>query len=136
VNRDLIESRFVDIRGSVDRLEETRDLSRSEFLADQDTIDIACYRLLIAIEAAIQICFHISAQRLHKTPDSYGECFALLGEAGIVDSPLAERLQLMARFRNMLVHVYWEVDYDRVYEILREHLTDLHAFVQAIGETL
>jgi len=89
VNRDLIQSRFSGIRGSVNRLEELRGLSRAEFLADQDTIDIACYRLLIAIEAAIQICFHVGAQRLHKTPESYGECFALLGEAGIVDPALA-----------------------------------------------
>jgi len=42
----------------------------------------------------------------------------------------------MARSRNKLLHVYWEVDYDRLYEVLREHLTDLPAFVQAIGETL
>jgi uncharacterized protein YutE (UPF0331/DUF86 family) len=42
----------------------------------------------------------------------------------------------MARFRNMRLRVYWEVDYDRVYEVLREHLTHLPAFVQAVGETL
>ena len=38
--------------------------------------------------------------------------------------------------RNMLVHVYWQVDYDRVYEILRTHLDNLRACARAIGALL
>ena len=106
LNRDLIQNRFQDIRQSLERLERIKVLSRDAFLADQDVLDLACYRLLIAIEAALQICFHISAQRLHQVPEEYAECFAILGEAGIVSSGLSEDLQKMARFRNMLVHVY------------------------------
>jgi hypothetical protein len=41
----------------------------------------------------------------------------------------------MARFRNMLVHVYWEIDYNRVYDILSD-LDDLRAFRRAIGALL
>jgi uncharacterized protein YutE (UPF0331/DUF86 family) len=44
--------------------------------------------------------------------------------------------QQMARFRNLLVHVYWKIDYDRVYHTINEHLDDLRTFVQAIGELL
>ena len=111
-------------------------MPREEFLADQDLLDLASYRLLVAIEAALQICFHVSAQRVHRVPEEYAECFSILGEAGILESGLARDLQQMARFRNMLVHVYWEVDYRRVYDILQEHLDDLRRFVQAIGEIL
>lgn len=53
---------------SLERLEGIRKLPKGAFLADQDILDLACYRLLVAIEAAIQICFHISAQRLHRVP--------------------------------------------------------------------
>ena len=42
----------------------------------------------------------------------------------------------MARFRNMLVHIYWDVDDERVYTILHENLDDLRAFVRAIGVLL
>ena len=62
--------------------------------------------------------------------------FAILGEAGILPQDLSQNLQQMARFRNMLVHVYWKVDYDRVYQILQRHLDDLRAFVRVIGELL
>jgi len=40
----------------------------------------------------------------------------------------------VARFRNLIVHLYWEVDNRRVYEIIRTDLNDLDAFrAQLIG---
>lgn len=38
----------------------------------------------------------------------------------------------MARFRNLLVHLYGQVDDGRVYEIIHENLGDLDAFRNAI----
>ena len=136
LNRDLIQRRFHDIVRSLERLERIKGLPKEAFLADQDALDLACYRLLVAIEAAIQICFHITAQRLHRVPEEYAECFAILGEAGIIPEELSRNLQKMARFRNVLVHLYWTVDYERLYHILHENLDDLRKFVRAIGELL
>lgn len=136
LNMDLIQDRFQDIQQSLERLEQIRALPQDVFVADQDILDVTCYRLLVAIEAALQICFHISARRLKHVPEEYAECFAILGEAGILPQDLGKNLQRMARFRNMLVHVYWKVDYDQVYHILQDHLGDLRAFIRAIGELL
>ncbi len=136
LNTDLIMQRFADIRASLARLDAMAEMDRDAFLADQDALDIASYRLLIAIESAIQLCFHVSAHALHRPPTAYAECFAILGEAGILPVELTQRLQQMARFRNMLVHVYWDVDYGRVYTILQENLDDLRAFVRAVGALL
>jgi len=136
LNGDLIGDRFQDIHQSLERLERIRALPREAFWVDQDVRDVACYRLLVAIEAALQICFHVSAQRLHRVPEAYAECFAMLSEAGILSTDLSASLQRMARFRNMLVHVYWDVDYEQVYGILQEHLGDLRVFVRAIGGLL
>ncbi len=136
LNHDLIQARFGDIQKSLERLHEIRELPRVRFLADQDILDVTCYRLLVAIEAALQICFHVSARRLQRVPETYAECFALLGEAGIVPEDLSQDLQRMTRFRNMLVHVYWEVDYGLLYDALQEHLDDLEAFVRAISDLL
>ena len=69
-------------------------------------------------------------------PEEYAECFAILGEAGIIPEELSLNLQKMARFRNVLVHLYWTVDYERLYHILHENLDDLRKFVHAIGELL
>lgn len=95
--------------------------------------DIACYRRFIAIEAALGLCYHVAARQLQKVPEEYAECFRLLHEAGIIPAALSERLQRMARFRNLLVHMYWKVDYNRVYDVLQEDLGDLRAFCVALA---
>jgi uncharacterized protein YutE (UPF0331/DUF86 family) len=56
----------------------------------------------------------------------------LLVENDLIELELGRRLQRMARFRSMLVHVYWKVDYEQVYRILQENLSDLRAFCAVI----
>ena len=118
------------------RLEALAARSLPEFLADRDSQDIACYRLLIAIEAALALCYHVSSRRLRTAPESYADCFAVLGGAGIVAPDLAERLQRMAKFRNLLVHVYRNIDHRQVHRTMQEDLGDLRAFAAAIAALL
>jgi uncharacterized protein YutE (UPF0331/DUF86 family) len=40
------------------------------------------------MEAALQICFHISARELNRVPEHYAECFAILGEGDILPQTL------------------------------------------------
>jgi uncharacterized protein YutE (UPF0331/DUF86 family) len=94
LNYDLIRARFGDIQRSLERLEAIRALPLEAFLDDQDVRDIAHYRLLMAIEAALQICYHICARRLHRGPDEYAACFALLGDADLIPADLSQNLQL------------------------------------------
>ena len=93
LNPDLVRTRSAEIEASVQRLEALAGLSIADFLADRDAQDIASYRLLVAIEAALALCFHVSSRRLRTTPDDYAGCFALLGEAGVLAPDLTERLQ-------------------------------------------
>ena len=132
LNPDLVRARCNEIEESVQRLEALAARPLPDFLADQDARDVACYRLLVAIEAALALCYHVSARRLRKTPEDYAGCFAVLGEAGVLAPDLAERLQRMARFRNLLVHVYWTVDHEQVHATIRRDLGDLRAFAAAI----
>ncbi|RJR14947.1 MAG: DUF86 domain-containing protein [Nitrospiraceae bacterium] len=128
LNPELVRTRCQEIEESLERLEQISNKSREEFLSDRDQQDIASYRLLTAIEAALNLCYHITAKRLKKVPEEYAECFAILSEAGIVPAYLSERLQKTARFRNLLVHMYWKVDYSIVYDIIRNNLQDLRQF--------
>jgi len=132
LNPELVRTRCSEIEESVSRLERLRDLPRERFLADQDALDIACYRLLIAIEAALALCYHVSAKRLRRVPEEYAECFGMLRDAGILPAELAGRLQQIARFRNLLVHMYWKIDYDQVFDVLQHNLEDLRAFSAAV----
>jgi uncharacterized protein YutE (UPF0331/DUF86 family) len=41
-----------------------------------------------------------------------------------------------APFRNRLVHIYWEVDDEMVYEILNQDINDIRIFLKAYLEFL
>ncbi len=136
LNPDLIRMRCAEIEESVQRLEPIARMEIDAFLVDQDLIDIACYRLLIAIEASLALCYHVSARRLRKAPEDYAACFGGLGDAELLAPDLVKRLQQMARFRNLLVHVYWKIDYRQVHAMLGSSLTDLRSFSAAIVSML
>jgi uncharacterized protein YutE (UPF0331/DUF86 family) len=132
LNEELVRTRCQEIEESLERLERIKGKSKEEFLKDQDLKDIACYRLLVAMEAALGLCYHISAKHLKKVPEEYAECFAILAGVRIIPADLSEKLQKMARFRNLLVHMYWKVDYNTLYEMIQNNLNDLRHFSKAI----
>jgi uncharacterized protein YutE (UPF0331/DUF86 family) len=136
LNRDLLLQRIQEIRGALASLRVEAARPRDEFVADGQAVDATKYRLLVAIEAAVSICMHVSSRVTARTPESYAECFNQLHDAAILSSELAERLGRMARFRNRLVHLYWRIDNERLWAILRENLDDLEASLVAIGRLI
>ena len=58
--------------------------------------------------------------------------FAVMG--GVRQPDLATRLMAMARFRNVLVDLYAQVDEERVLRILREEMGDLDDFVAKLRD--
>ncbi len=136
LNPELIRTRCQEIQESITRLNDIKRKTKEEFLNDRDTQDIASYRLLVAIEAALNLCYHVAAKQLKKVPEEYAECFAILSDAGIIPVDLSERLQKTARFRNLLVHMYWKIDYAIVYEIIQNDLQDINNFSKVVARLL
>ncbi len=131
---EKVYSKFKDITESMERLRAFKDMALEDFLSDRDKQDIASFRLIVATEAAIDLCLHISAKKLGKVAEEYAACFTLLADQGLIDQALASRLGRMARFRNLLVHQYWEIDYARLYEIITgPDMDDLEAFVRQVA---
>ena len=61
---------------------------------------------------------------------------AILEELDVISSDLAKRLKRMARFRNLIVHLYWQVDDAKVYEIIKKDLGDLEEYQRQIAKRL
>jgi len=60
--------------------------------------------------------------------------FKVLKEERIIGKDLATKLEDMARFRNLLVHRYGEVDNRRVLEIIKHNLKEIEEFEKEIEE--
>jgi len=75
---------------------------------------------------------HLGADAGLPQPVSYQDAFRRLGDAGVVEMDLADRLTGWAGFRNVLAHFYASVDYSRVYDALSE-VGDLEKFAALVS---
>ena len=114
------------------RLERYAARSLSDYLTDEEGVLASKYLLVTAIEDTLAVANHIVASEGYRSPADYADAFRVLTERGVVNRDLGVRLEAMARFRNLLVHVYAEVDDERVHRYLGEDLADLDAFVAAV----
>jgi len=55
-----------------------------------------------------------------------------LGEIGIINKELSEKLAQMAGYRNRLVHLYNLISDEELYNIITSDLKDIEDFVSAI----
>ncbi|CCC57949.1 type VII toxin-antitoxin system HepT family RNase toxin [Caloramator australicus] len=117
-------------------LELLKDISKKEkdeYLKDEILRGAAERYLQLAIETCINIGARIvlleQFKRDFKSPETYSEIFEILSKIGFLDESFAKNLKNMAKFRNKLVHMYWEIDDEFVFYILQTNLSDIQKFL-------
>lgn len=123
---------FGEIDESLQKLEGFSKLSKNEFMSQGEKIDATKYNFIVAIEAMIDICNRIISMKKLGSPQDYSQVIKIMNQKGLFEAALSERLIEMVKFRNMLVHLYWKIEDDRVYEYLKKNLDDFEAFRVAI----
>lgn len=109
-----------------------RGKSPEEVAADPYAVE----RLLeLVVQVAVDILSHLLAER-GLTPDSYRATFELAGEHGLVEEELARRLSRAAGLRNVLVHLYDDIDYEIVAASIDEGLEDFGDLLVKLKEHL
>ncbi len=121
---------------AIQRLKELRAIPQAGFLADPHKVASAKYHFVVGIEAAIDLGNHLISKNSLGTPEDYGDVFRLLGKAGVLPAEFADQLVTMARFRNRLVHIYWEVDDAELHRLLTDGVEDLERFVLLLRQAL
>ncbi|MCU0614165.1 MAG: DUF86 domain-containing protein [Desulfobacterales bacterium] len=120
------------LQNALGRLESLQKLSQKEFMKDPDKIGSCKYQFIVAIESCIDMCNHIIARNGYRVPEDYGDTFKVIAEAGVIDETFAIELRNMAKFRNRLVHLYWEINDVQVYDILQTRLKDFKKLIKAL----
>ena len=127
---------FTEMDESIRKLISLSKLSENEFLSHYEKIDTSKYNFVVAIEAIIDICNRIISKRKLGFPQDYSDVIKLMSQQGVLEKDLVGRLLEMVKFRNMLVHLYWKIENDRLYRYLKENLGDFEAFKEAIRKYL
>ena len=122
VDRNLLLRKIDDLDIYQRQLSEFTTMSLEDYRRDWKSQRIVERTLQIMIESCADIANHVISDDGLRAPKSYADCFFVLQEHGVVSESLGSRLVQMAKFRNVVVHQYDEVDAEIVVSILRTHL--------------
>ena len=132
-NSDKVRKITSEILTALERLEDLQKLTKAEFIADPHKIGSAKYNLIVAIEGAVDLCNHVISKNGFRTPEDYTDTFMVMKEKGAFDEEFTRSLIQMVRFRNRLVHIYWDVDDAELYRIIQTNLQDIRRFLKEYG---
>jgi uncharacterized protein YutE (UPF0331/DUF86 family) len=134
VNKEKLDQMLSNLRQYIGALRGLAEVPRETFLSNSDKIGNAKYHFVIAIECCIDIANHIISSENYRFPNDNADSFVVLVEHGVLGEDFQDNLRAMAGFRNRLVHLYWDVDDSKVFEYLRDSVSDLERFAQAIAQ--
>ncbi len=131
LNIKLIEDRLGLINQCLFKLKKLSTLPKDNFL-NSEAPAIAESYLRRSLEAIFDTGRHIIAKTAQKPVVEYKEIPVKLAELGIIPVEFANRLRLMAGYRNRLVHFYHEVTEEESYRIIQENLGDIEEFLRLV----
>lgn len=114
--------------------EKYQGFSKEELREDRDKRNMVLHAMLVSIQSSIDIAAYIIAQKGFEKPSTYRETFEILGREKIIKRELADELSDLAGFRNVLVHIYWGLNLDEVYDVLQNDFGTLREFIKNVKE--
>jgi uncharacterized protein YutE (UPF0331/DUF86 family) len=81
-----------------------------------------------AIEGCTDIASHVVSVYQLGHPEESRDVFRFLVEAGYLDLHFGEAMMSMVAFRNRLVHLYWRIDVELLYQYLQQDVSLLQKF--------
>lgn len=131
VDVDSVEGRLQRLEEIIERLDEVRREGQEAYLADFRQRAATERWLQLAIQICIDLGTQLVSEQSARPPSDYADVFAILGEKGIIPDELALRLGNAARKRNLIVHLYMEID-DRAVFASLAYLDDLREFATTV----
>jgi uncharacterized protein YutE (UPF0331/DUF86 family) len=131
-----IAARLGIIANCVNALKALQNLTYDEFVSDHIVRSAVERNFQVAVQAALDIASMILADSNVDIPQAYADLFPALAEIGVIPGDFSEKLVYMAKFRNVLVHMYLDVAPKRLYAYLQDNLDDLEQYTRYIGDYL
>ncbi len=136
IDKHLIERK---LRKIEDLLRELRVIKIESFDEFKENIVVKRFverNIELAIEQMVDICKHFISGLDLKEPETYSECFDILGKGKIIPEEMVNTFKSMVRFRNILIHAYDGIDDSITYGVYSKHLQDFRTFINTIREYL
>jgi uncharacterized protein YutE (UPF0331/DUF86 family) len=136
IDLNKIKQKIMFMQGNIDKLRKLQNISKDIFIEDFRNVDSAKYLLQVTIEAMLDISNHIIARNRWGKPETNKESFEILASKDIIEKKYIDTYFSMAKFRNRIVHMYFDVNDEMIYDITQNNLEDFEAFIKAIVRNL
>ncbi|MDZ4240137.1 MAG: DUF86 domain-containing protein [Hydrogenophaga sp.] len=103
-----------------------------DFATDFTRQDAAVLNIQRACEACLDMGQHLIRRDRLGLPQSARDAFALLAQAGWIDTALQDTMQRMVGFRNLAVHDDQKLLFPILLSVVTVHLNDFLRFTTAI----
>ncbi len=136
VDEALILRKLSEIEEYLEQIREYSDITVKEYCNGWKTQRIIERTLQMLIETCVDIAGHIISDKGYRIPKSYADTFKVLHEKNILKQDLFDKMEKMAKFRNIIVHHYDKVDAEIVVGILKKNLNDFVDYKNAVIKLL
>lgn len=118
----------------VDFLSSKRNVSREELEGNYELRSAIERNFQLAIESTLDMGEILISVEGFEKPEDYKGVILILGKHDILPKDFAEEFALAAGFRNVLVHMYEEVDMGILHDFLHNKLDDFDTFAKFMVE--
>lgn len=132
VDREIVRTKIARIEHHVRRLREKQSVPLEAFRANEDIQDIVLRNLQNGIQGCLDLASHLVGDEGWKVPSTQAGLFQTLSDHKVITQDEADRMKAMVGFRNLIVHEYAEVNFEKVYDILIHHLDDFTHFCRQV----
>ena len=132
VDKLLIGRKLAQTETYLSQIREFSKVSVSDYKKNWKTQRVVERTLQILIELCIDIANHLISDRGMRLPTGYADTFMVLMENRVISKGLFKKMEKMARFRNVVVHQYENIEPTIVISILRNDLSDFDKYKKAV----
>ncbi len=136
VDEDYVRARLGRLREYVRLLQDLRPIDHTKFRGDPKLYGLAQWYLQQAVELLLGTGAYLVMALALPKPEAYHDILDSIAGHGIIDRPLAYRLEQLANLRNLLAFDREQTDIDEVYGHLQTRTGDLAAFADQVDRFL
>ncbi|MEW5745951.1 MAG: DUF86 domain-containing protein [Nitrospirota bacterium] len=132
IDKKLIEKKLRRIEEHIRELRLVNVATLEEFSGNTVARRFIERNIQLSIEQMVDICKHLVSALDLNEPETYAECFDILAGNRIIAKEHTDTFKAMARFRNILIHGYEDVEHSVTYAVYRKRLKDFRTFIKEI----
>ena len=128
IDADYVKARLARLREYTQLLADLKPIDHTKFKSDPKLYGLAQWYLQQAVELLFGTGAYLVMALALPKPEAYHDILDAVAGRGLIERPLAYRLEHLANLRNLLAYDREQTDIDDVYQQIQTRLPDLRAF--------